>query len=188
MSRSKIRTARRDERGFTLPEVLIVIVIMGILFAIATSSWFGLVERRTVDSASNQLVADMRLANSKASNQLATWRVVLNPDKVASGAGADYSLVRLDPAGNPVAGTEISRTLPDNALLNSPTLLPLGGTSAVQFASDGSASTVGTPNLSAADGCPSGTPTTGPRIRVTVDGSPLHCITFNTATSRIRVD
>ena len=31
----------KDERGFTLVEVMVVIIIMGIVFAIASSSWFG---------------------------------------------------------------------------------------------------------------------------------------------------
>lgn len=173
-----------------MPEVTIVIVLMGIVLAIASGSWFGVVESRQVDSATNQLVSDLRLAHSKATNQLATWRVVLNPDRGAENVGADYSLVKLDSAGNPVAGSEVSRTLPDNALLDSPTLLGLGGTRAVQFAPDGSASAVGILDLGAAgtDGCPAGTPATGPRIRIRVDDNPMHCVTFNTATSRIMVD
>ena len=163
---------------------------MGILLGIASTSWFSAVEGRRVDSATNQLASDLRLAHTKATNRLATWRTVLNPDRGAEIAGADYSLVALDSAGNPIAGTAISRTLPDNVMLNSPTLLPIGGTTGVQFAPNGSASAVGTLNLGAAgtDGCPSGTPTTGPRIRVTVDNDPIHCITFNSATSRIEVD
>lgn len=182
--------SRKNEWGFTLPEVLVTILIMGILFAIATSSWFSVVESRRVDSATNQLVADLRLAHSRSTNQLADWRVVLTPDRGAEADGADYFLEKLDSAGNPIAGSAISRTLPDNVLLNSPTLVDLGGTRAVRFAPDGSASIVGTLNLgaSATDGCPSGTPVTGPRIRITVDNNPLHCVTFTTSTSAIKVD
>ena len=33
--------ALEDERGFTLIEVMLTIVIMGIVFAIASSTWFG---------------------------------------------------------------------------------------------------------------------------------------------------
>ncbi len=163
---------------------------MGILLGIASTSWFSVVEGRRVDSATNQLASDLRLAHTKATNRLATWRVVLNPNRGAEIAGADYSLVVLDSAGNPVAGTAISRTLPDTVLLNSPTLLPIGGTTGVQFAPNGSASAVGTLDLGAAvtDGCPPGTPTIGPRIRVTMDNDPIDCITFNSVTSRIRVD
>ena len=59
----------RDARGFTLPEVRITIAIMGIVFAIASSVWFGTVERRAVDSAANQLASDTRFAHTSVTNQ-----------------------------------------------------------------------------------------------------------------------
>ena len=186
--------ALEEERGFTLAEVMVTIIIMGIVFAIASTSWFGMIgpiiESRQVDSATNQLVSDLRLAHTRATNQLAGWRVVLNSDRGPVSAGADYSLVKLDSAGNPVPATEVAYTLPDDALLNSPTLVASGGTQAVNFAADSSASVVGTfdPVAAATDGCPLSTPASGPRIRVTVDNNPMHCVTFNTVTSRIKVD
>jgi type IV fimbrial biogenesis protein FimT len=186
--------ALEDERGFTLAEVMVTIIIMGIVFAIASTSWFGMIEGRRVDSATNQLVSDLRLAHTRATNQLTGWRVVLNSDRGPVSAGADYSLVKLDSAGNPVPATEVAYTLPEDALLNSPTLVASGGTQAVNFAADSSASVVGTvdPGAAATDGCPPSTPpstpASGPRIRVTVDNNPIHCVTFNTVTSRIKVD
>src|SRR5215211_3022815 len=59
-----------DERGFTLIEVLVTIIIMGIVFGIASSTWFGIVESRRVDSATNQVVADLRFAHTQATNRL----------------------------------------------------------------------------------------------------------------------
>ena len=59
-----------DERGFTLVELMLVILIMGIVFAIASSTWFGAIESRKADSATNQVLADLRHANSKATNRL----------------------------------------------------------------------------------------------------------------------
>lgn len=189
--RSIKRAPGKDERGFTMPELLVTILIMSLIFAIGIPSYWSVIEGRNVDSATNKFVADLRLTHSKATNQLTTWRVVLNPGRGAESAGADYSLVPLNSSGNPVTASAISRTLPDNAKLDSPTLsVPLVGTRAVQFAPDGSASAVGILNLGVAgtDGCPSSTPATGPRIRITVDNDPMHCVTFNTATSRVRVD
>lgn len=88
------------ENGFTLPEVLIVIVLLGILFAIATSTWFAVVESRRVDSAANQIVSDLRLAHTSATNRLQDWEVTL------TSGSPTYSI---GPAGSPA-----TRTLPDS--------------------------------------------------------------------------
>jgi Tfp pilus assembly protein FimT len=53
-----------------LPEALIVVAIIGILIAIVIIIWLGILERRRVDAAAKQLAADLRLANTSATNQL----------------------------------------------------------------------------------------------------------------------
>ena len=83
--------AWRDERGFTLVEVLITIILMGILFAIASSMLFGVVESRRVDSATNQLAADLRLAHTRATNRLEKWQVVLDGDSSTYTIGGPMS-------------------------------------------------------------------------------------------------
>jgi len=106
--RKTARAARRAEQGFTLPEVLVVIAILGILLAIAVAVWLGILEQRRVDAATNQLIADLRLAHTSATNQLTDWRVVLHPEKGPENAGADYTLVKLSapyPEGYPVGST-----------------------------------------------------------------------------------
>ena len=70
----------QHEHGFTLMEVLITIILMGLLFAIASSVLFGIVEGRRVDSATNQLAADLRLAHTRATNRLEQWEVSLDAD------------------------------------------------------------------------------------------------------------
>src|SRR5215217_4722778 len=47
--------AWEDERGFTLIEVLVTIILMLIVFGIASSTWFKVVESRRVDSATYQV-------------------------------------------------------------------------------------------------------------------------------------
>ena len=69
--------AWEDERGFTLVEVMVTIIMMGIVFGIASSTWFGVAESRRVDSATNQLAADLRLAHTRATNRLEPCQVLL---------------------------------------------------------------------------------------------------------------
>lgn len=129
----------RDERGFTLPEVMITIAIMGVVFAIASSTWFGIVERRAVDSAANQLASDMRLANTSATNQLTSWQVVL------TSGSSSYQLVKLTPTPETT-----SRSLPDNTKVST--------SITVKFNPNGSAEVVSgsgnTATVSAADDNP----------------------------------
>ena len=89
----------QGERGFTLTELMVTIIIMGIVFAIASSSWFGAVESRRVDSATNQLAGDLRQAHSMASNRLVAYQVIF-----ANGS----SSYQFGPAGYLT-----TRTLPD---------------------------------------------------------------------------
>lgn len=171
------------EQGFTLPEVIVTILILGILLGIATSSWFGVVESRAVDSATNQAASDLRLAHTAATNRLAVASIRFDGSGApitCNGRTADYCLVR--------GTTENPRSFEDDAMLRAPNLLPVGGVVGIEFSSDGSASAIGTLNLGASDNCPASTPTGVPRLQVTVDGDPAHCLTFNEATSRIKID
>lgn len=119
--RAKMSHARKDERGFTLPELLVTIAILGILIAIAIILWLGLLEQRRVDAAARQLAADMRLANTSATNQLTDWRVVFMPDgsPVDGCSSADYCLVKLNhpfpsSSSQPLQQTQlVPRNLPD---------------------------------------------------------------------------
>ena len=129
----------KDERGFTLFEVLVTIIIMGIVFAIASSTWFGVVESRRVDSGTNQLAADLRLAHTRAKNQLEDWQVVL---------AADSSEYTMGPAAEP-------RDLDDDP--GDLVVVDTGGT--ITFEADGSATLPGgassaTFTVSSADGAP----------------------------------
>jgi prepilin-type N-terminal cleavage/methylation domain-containing protein len=160
-SRSPQREFSKNERGFTLPEVLITIVILGIILVIATSTWWSVVESRRVDSATNQLASDLRLAHSRATNQLADYKVEMDTGT------RNYRMYREECAGQPPTCTW--------ALVGSPSLTEEGtvlttATSAVTFKADGSTSVSG-------------------EVTVAADhGSPSHTITFDQATSRVKID
>jgi len=146
-----------DERGFTLVEVLITIIIMGIVFAIASSTWFGAIESRRVDSGTNQVVADLRLANTKATNELRTWEVNLTNNTSTYSIGPTGSLS--------------SRDLDDDS--TSHTVVP-DTTVTVTFNPDGSATT-----------SPAGVNSF--KIESSKDASKCHTIQITETTSRIQI-
>jgi type II secretory pathway pseudopilin PulG len=87
-----------------LPEVLATIVVLGLLIGIAVPSWQRVVDGRQVDSATNQLVSDLRLAHTQASNRLTPYQVVF------TGGSSSY---QIGPAGSLK-----TRTLPDGVKVN----------------------------------------------------------------------
>ncbi len=151
----------QSERGFSLVEVMVTITIMGILATVAVPFWFGVVESRRVDSATNQIVSELRRAHTSATNRLEDWRVEMVADSLPDPA---------DPAPDYRIG-------PDGAAL-SPQLLPertefppAMGVSAIVFEANGEATITGAGNISVA----------------AEDGSPCHEIEVNPVTSRIEV-
>jgi prepilin-type N-terminal cleavage/methylation domain-containing protein len=162
ISTSGKSAALGNERGFTLPEVLIVIVIMGILFGIATSTWFGVIEGRRVDSATNQIVADLRLVHTTATNRL-------TPQQVSITAGSsEYSMT----------GVASPRDLDEEPGRNE---IVVDITSTIMFCSNGGASA--TTSDCSDDG---ESPIT---FKVSSeDGAPNHEIEIIPTTSRVKVD
>jgi prepilin-type N-terminal cleavage/methylation domain-containing protein len=150
----------QHERGFTLIELTIPMIIMGILFAAAVPLWLGAVESRKVDSATNQMVADLRQAHTNATNSLANYEVRLTDN-------SSTYLIGRPPAA---LATYTTYTLPNNARVDTPGATPLN----IVFAPNGSV----TP--------PVGAPITF-NVR-SADGNPSHEIEINRLTSRVEVD
>ena len=94
--KTRLARVREDERGYTFQEVLTAVAILGVLLAIAIFIFLALLERWRVEAAADQLAADMRLAHTRATSRLTTWRVVLAPGRASEDAGPDYYLVELN--------------------------------------------------------------------------------------------
>jgi hypothetical protein len=144
-------------------EVMITILIMGIVFAIASSTWFGVVESRRVDSATNQMVSELHFAHNSSTNRLEDWKVDLQPNSRNYRIGAcpdpDVCAAPLPPASG--------RSLEEGTEVR-----PSGGgmVEEVVFEPNGDAQITG-----------------AGRIRIAAaDGSPCHEIEINEATSRVR--
>lgn len=128
-----------SEEGFTLAEVMITIVIMGIIFAIATSSWWSVVEARRVDSAANQLASDLRLAHSSATNRLTTWEVVV--------PAPNSTTYQIGPSGVTLA----TRTLADGTRIAAATTITFNADGTAALPGGAASSTI---TVQADDGAP----------------------------------
>jgi prepilin-type N-terminal cleavage/methylation domain-containing protein len=163
---SKPRAPWEHEGGFTLTEVMVTIIIMGIVFAIASSMWFGAIESRKVDSATNQVAADLRLVHSKATNRLADYSFVTPAATVPAGV---IPLSTYDTG--PTGGTLVLNRLPDRT--------EIAVATNIRFKADGTAEVI------------SGPPSVSGTITITVrsakDPANNHTIQINTATSRVKV-
>ena len=68
--RSNIARVGEDARGYTLPEILTAVSIMGIILAIGIIILLALLERWRVEAAADQFATDLRLAHTSATEQL----------------------------------------------------------------------------------------------------------------------
>ncbi|MGK7915481.1 MAG: Tfp pilus assembly protein FimT/FimU [Prochloraceae cyanobacterium] len=62
------------EKGFTLLELLVVVVLIGGLSAIALSGWSAFINRQRLNNANYQVYQVMRQAQSKAQKENITWQ------------------------------------------------------------------------------------------------------------------
>lgn len=64
----------KKDAGFTLVELLIVLLFTGILGSIASSSWYAFINTQRLNSANSEIYQAMRLAQSKAKKNNITWQ------------------------------------------------------------------------------------------------------------------
>jgi prepilin-type N-terminal cleavage/methylation domain-containing protein len=62
-------------QGFTLLEVLVITVIIGILAGIAAPSWFGFMERQRLNVAQDEIFRAIQQAQQKARQESTSWQV-----------------------------------------------------------------------------------------------------------------
>ncbi|NJO78680.1 MAG: prepilin-type N-terminal cleavage/methylation domain-containing protein [Cyanobacteria bacterium RM1_2_2] len=66
---------RQKQAGLTLPEVLVVIVIAGILVAISAPSWLGLQTNSALSVSQDEVFQAIRQAQLQAINTQQSWQV-----------------------------------------------------------------------------------------------------------------
>ncbi len=119
--RRRSTTQASSRQGFTTIEVLVVIVMLGILTAIAAPSWLSFVNGQRVKNTADAALQTMRRAQSRASTENRAWEASFRIDEEQGVQGAAYpadsnpSWTTLSPeAGNLVTLDEERTTLPQD--------------------------------------------------------------------------
>ena len=73
-SMSKNHFSRNNHSGFTLLEILVVVMIVGVLCAIAAPLWLAFIDIVRLNIAKDQEYRAIRQAQSEASHQKLTWQ------------------------------------------------------------------------------------------------------------------
>ena len=204
--RSKIVRFCGDERGYTLAEVLTAVAIMGVILAIGIIVLLALLERWRVEAAADQFASDLRLAHTRATEQLTDWRVVFMADgtPLSRCSSADSCMVKLRMpygSGDPAPALDDSvgpaiRELPDGTKIKEVTFDPdcsHGDRSAAippSYCGSAAARDDATRTLEFNSNGTVRTLRPGQSGTVVIsseDGSPVCPVVFNAPTSRIRI-
>jgi len=89
----------RHKQGFTIIELLVIIAILGILLALATTAWRGWVQRQDLQSAARTVLAALNEARSDARRTSNDQQVTWDETSVTSIAGLDAEMQVFLPAG-----------------------------------------------------------------------------------------
>lgn len=186
-----------------MPEILTAVTITSIILAIGIIVLLALLERWRVEAAADQFAADLRLAHTRATEQLTDWRVVFMPDgtPLSGCSSADYCMIKLNfpyGSGDPAPTLDesvdpVSVELPDRTKIKEVTFDPDcshgdpgaaippsscgsgdDATRTLEFNSNGTVRTL-RPGQS------------GTVVISSEDGSPVCPVVFNAPTSRIRI-
>jgi len=70
---------RKSDGGFTILELLVIVLLLGTLTAIAASGWLGFIDRQRVRTVNDRVFQSLRLAQSEAKRTKRDITVTFNP-------------------------------------------------------------------------------------------------------------
>ena len=127
-----MKTLRSTESGFTLAELLVVVVVLGILASVGAGGFQSLIQSQQAKSASFELFSSLSLARSAAIKR--NDSVILTPTDatnwgkgwtITSAAGTIKSQSELKKIAIPIPQAPTSVTYAQNGRITSPTSPPV---------------------------------------------------------------
>jgi prepilin-type N-terminal cleavage/methylation domain-containing protein len=74
------KKVEKDANGFSLVEILVVMVIFGVLLLVANSMFTSHATNRNLKEAAGALMSDIKLAKQRAMSEGVTYTITINPD------------------------------------------------------------------------------------------------------------
>ncbi|MEG4395223.1 prepilin-type N-terminal cleavage/methylation domain-containing protein [Microcoleus sp. BROC3] len=99
--------SRNGDKGFTLLEVLVIALIVGILSSIAAPSWLAFINRQRVRTVNDRVLQTLRTAQSEAKRTKSDVRVTFNYDPNANPPVKPTFTINTNTPQNLDAGGEI---------------------------------------------------------------------------------
>jgi type II secretory pathway pseudopilin PulG len=88
--------SRKNEAGYTIIELLIIVLILGIFAAIAAPSWLAFINRQRVRTVNDRVLQTLRSAQSEAKRSKRDITITFNPT-----TDPPTAIINTDPPQNP---------------------------------------------------------------------------------------
>lgn len=90
--------SRKRDGGFTILEVIVIMLVLGLLSSIAAPSWLAFINRQRVRTVNDRVLETLRSAQSEAKRSKRDIIITFNPTPATDPPTA---IIKTDPAQNP---------------------------------------------------------------------------------------